>query len=211
MNQQDILFVVQVLSLIFLIIYVVKTWEMASATRRASEATEKSVNEMREARDSETAPYVVVYFDVPENRQLYLIIKNTGKSMAKNIKINFDPPIQTLHPELLTRVISSEGIPSLAPNCEIQTVIDSFRTYKETGPMTYKIQVTYYGGIDEKQRSASYIADLTIHRGIVTSNENIPTIGDIVQELKRLNGSHKELIAAIHSKRKVVSKRKFRY
>jgi hypothetical protein len=72
MKQDETLFTLQIInsilqffSLIFLIIYVIKTWEMASATRKAALATEKSVDELRKTRDQATAPYIVVYFDIP--------------------------------------------------------------------------------------------------------------------------------------------------
>lgn len=91
MKNEDVLFwvqvvgiVVQFLSLIFLIIYVIKTWEMAAATRVAAEATQGSVAEMREARDQQTAPYIIVYFDVPFGTSLiYLVVKNIGGSMLR--------------------------------------------------------------------------------------------------------------------------------
>lgn len=38
---------------------------MASATRRSALTAEKSVDEMKEARDQETAPYIVAHFEIP--------------------------------------------------------------------------------------------------------------------------------------------------
>jgi hypothetical protein len=58
-----LLLVLQVFSLIFLIIYVIKTWEMASATRAAAEASNRAVEHEREARLEALAPRVLVYFD----------------------------------------------------------------------------------------------------------------------------------------------------
>ena len=70
---------VQVATLIAVIVYVYKTWElatatkglatttqdMASATRHAAGIAEKTLGEMQEMRDQETAPYVIAYFDAP--------------------------------------------------------------------------------------------------------------------------------------------------
>lgn len=174
--QQTILFFVQILSLIFLIIYVVKTWEMASATRKAAEATEKSVLEMREQRDAEIAPYVVAYLDEqgPINGILSLVIKNTGKTVAKNVKVIFDPPLQTRFPDLLEWVLPPDGIPSIPPGYEIRTTLDSFVTYKETGPMKFTVTVTYFGGINNNVREDKYHIDLMLFRGIVHSVEHKP-------------------------------------
>jgi hypothetical protein len=175
-THQTILFFVQILSLIFLIIYVVKTWEMASATRKAAEATEKSVLEMREHRDAEIAPYVVASLDEqrPINGILSLVIKNTGKTVAKNVKLIFDPPLQTRYPDLLDWVLPSEGIPSIPPGYEIRTTLDNFVAYKKTGPMKFTVTVTYFGGINNNVREDSYHIDLMLFRGIVHSVENKP-------------------------------------
>ncbi len=156
-----------------MIIYVIKTWEMASATRKAAEATEKSVLEMREQRDAENAPYVVAFLDGqgPINGMLYLVIKNTGKTVAKNVKVIFDPPLQTKFPDFLNKVLPPNGIPSIPPGYEIKTTLDIFTTYKKSGPMAFDVTVIYSGGIIQKLREDNYHLDLEIFRGIVYSVE----------------------------------------
>jgi hypothetical protein len=92
---QIALLIIQIPTLIALIVYVIKTWEMATATRKAAEAAQSTLLEMREARDQETAPYVIAYFDVPnDTRSLDLVIKNIGKSMATNVTVSFDPQLK---------------------------------------------------------------------------------------------------------------------
>lgn len=167
------LLIIQIPTLIALIVYVIKTWEMASAARKSTEIAEKTLQEMKDARDEEIAPYVVAYLDVPDSdRQLYLIIKNTGKSMATDVKVTFDPPLQTPYPEMLERVLPKDGIPSLPPNYEIRTVIASFPKYKLSGPMVYNVNLVYYGGISNKPRTAKYVLDLSLHRGTVSAKES---------------------------------------
>ena len=91
-----ILLVVQILSLIFLIVYVIQTWRMAAATKRAAEASEKTLQEMKAMRDQETAPYVIVYFEIPSGTSLiYLIIKNIGKTVANGVRLEFNPPLKS--------------------------------------------------------------------------------------------------------------------
>lgn len=189
-TQQIILFFVQIASLVFLIIYVIKTWEMASATRKAAEATEKSVLEMREQRDTEIAPYVIAYLDGqgPINAMLYLVIKNTGKTVAKNVKVIFDPPLQTIFPDFLIKVLPPNGIPSIPPGYEIKTTLESFATYKKTGPMAFDVTVIYSGGISDKLREDNYHLDLEIFRGIVYSVESKP-VSETAKAIKKLNSS----------------------
>jgi hypothetical protein len=124
MNQQNILFVVQVLSLAFLIIYVIKTWHMASATRKAAEATERSVSELREARDQETAPFVIAYFDIPAGtRLLYLTVKNIGRSIATRVRLEFSPPLCASGSVRLDNLsLIKDGIESMPPGYELKCV-----------------------------------------------------------------------------------------
>jgi hypothetical protein len=90
-----ILGAVQIGSLIFLIIYVVKTWQMASATRRATETSDALLKEMRDTRDQERGPHLIIYFYVPEGvHAIMLMIKNVGRSSATDIKLVFDPPLK---------------------------------------------------------------------------------------------------------------------
>ncbi|RJS85980.1 hypothetical protein CW713_00895 [Methanophagales archaeon] len=52
-----ILAIVQIGTLIALIIYVIKTWQMASASKKSTEISEEILKEMKESRDQEIAPY----------------------------------------------------------------------------------------------------------------------------------------------------------
>ena len=169
-------FYVQIATLIALIIYVIDTRRMASASRKSAEIAEKTLLEMKEQRDAEIAPYVVAYLDDqgPINGILSLVIKNTGKTVAKNVKIIFDPPLQTRYPDLLERVLPPDGILSIPPDYEIRTTLDSFVTYKKSGTMAFTVTVTYLGGMDNKLREDKYHLDLTLFRGIVYSIETKP-------------------------------------
>jgi hypothetical protein len=169
-------FYVQIATLIALIIYVIDTRRMASASRKSAEIAEKALLEMKEQRDAEIAPYVVAYLDEqgPIKGILSLVIKNTGKTVAKNVKIIFDPPLQTRFPDLLERVLPPDGIPSIPPGYEIRTTLDSFEAYKNTGPMAFIVTVTYFGGMSNELREDKYHIDLMLFRGIVYSTESKP-------------------------------------
>jgi len=173
---QIALLLLQIPTLIALIVYVIKTGEMASASRKSTEIAEKTLLEMREQRDAEIAPNIIVYLDGQGeiNGLLYLVIKNTGKTVARNVKVIFDPPLPTRYPELLQRVLPIDGIPSIPPDYEIKTTIDSFEDYKKSSPMAFTVNVTYYGGITDKPREEIFHLDLTLFRGIVKSIEQKP-------------------------------------
>jgi hypothetical protein len=206
-TQQTILFFVQVASLVFLVIYVITTWKMATATRKAAEATEKSVLEMREQRDAEVAPYIVAYLDGQGaiNGILYLIIKNTGKTVAKNVKVVFDPPLHTRFPDLLNKVLPPDGIPSIPPGYEIKTTLDNFVSYKKSKPMAFDVTVTYSGGISNKLREDKYHLDLELFRGIVYSVENKPP-SETAKAIEELNSSTESVVEELQKVSAAISK-----
>jgi len=90
-----LLVIIQILTLIFLIIYVIKTWHIASANRESAEISKMILLEMKEVREAESAPYVVVYFELPYGEHvIHLIIKNIGKTSALDVRLAFDPTIR---------------------------------------------------------------------------------------------------------------------
>jgi hypothetical protein len=185
--------VVQFLTLVGLAIYVYKTWQMASATRQAAEATRRSAElsqdvlaEMREARAQETAPYVLVYLDMPYSPTnyglIYLVITNTGKTVAKNIKFKFEPTLQSafgnqVHDFHMPAL--KEGLGSLVPNQEIRTVFDSITNYsdrmaKHNGgkpPMKYTAKVSYTGGLSEKPIESEHVLDISMFEEVWRAEE----------------------------------------
>lgn len=195
-TQQTILFFVQITSLVFLIIYVIKTWEMASATRKAAEATEKSVLEMRETRDQETAPFVIAYFDIQmESNLIYLVVKNIGRTVASQISLTFTPELQssnTSHPISEVGFIKN-GIDSMPPNYEIKTIVDSINVYfsNEDLPFKYNVEITYYGGIESKKRTSKQQLDLSANKGI--SHIRNKTINNLVEEFEKFIKEEREI------------------
>lgn len=188
-TQQTILFFVQIASLIFLIIYVVKTWEMASATRKAAEATEKSVLELIETRDQETAPYIIAYFDVQtETSMIYLVVKNIGSTVATQVKLVFTPELKSSRDNGLLKEVGfiKDGIESMPPNYEIRTLVDSSPAYFGNNelPLKYNVNIKYYGGIDSKQRTASQLLDLSANKGV--SYVRNKTMGNLVNVVEKL-------------------------
>src|SRR5262249_13529785 len=129
---ESVLAGVQILSLLALIIYVIKTWHMASAALKSATVAEQTLQELKDARDQETAPQVVAYFDVPRRRRtIDLVIKNIGKTTAHNVKLKFDPVLKSSIEQVQIEdlVLFKEGIGSMPPGYEIRTVFDSVISY----------------------------------------------------------------------------------
>src|SRR5688572_19873570 len=83
---------VQAASLTFLVIYVIKTWQMASAARDAAKASADAVRESADARAEALAPRILVYFDGTSSLAAQVVIQNAGSGTAANLRLDFAPP-----------------------------------------------------------------------------------------------------------------------
>jgi hypothetical protein len=178
--------IIQLLTLVGLIIYVIKTWQIASATRDAAQATnhsaelsEKVIEEMKASRIQESAPQVIIYIDMPDssNWALYLVAKNIGKSVAKEVQFNFDPPLMCgfgNEPHECDIWFVNKGIRSLAPGQEIRAFLDVIQNYfgemaeklDPRLPTAYNVQVTYHGGLQTQPIIFDQVIDLSMFEGI---------------------------------------------
>jgi len=190
-----LLLLTQILTLIFLIVYVVKTWHIASATKESAKATEKSadisrqtLDEMKESRDQETAPYVVVYFDVLSYPQLILLaVKNIGKSIANNVKLEFDPQLKSSIKPINEASFIKNGIGSMPPGYEILAILDGPNYFMDiSNPLIYKVKVSYSGGILSEPRFNEYVLDLT---ALKLTPLGFKTMTNLVNKIEELTKS----------------------
>jgi len=201
-----VLAVVQILSLVALVIYVIKTWHMASATKNSAEAAQKTLDELRDGRDQETAPYVVIYFEVsPQTHLIYLVIKNIGKTIANNIKLVFEPPLRSTHAafQMHELALMKDGISSMPPGYEIRTVFDSAITYFGSPdlPVLFKVNVSYSGGLRQDERVYPQTLDLQMLKGLVLAHEKgidevVAILDKLVQQLSVANSLRSERLSA---------------
>lgn len=201
-TRETILLIVQFASLIGLIVYVVKTAEVAKQTRKSARAMEKSIDEMVADRDQEFAPYIVIYFDMQTDSPIFdLVVKNTGKSIADNIKINFDPPLQTSlkNYDLSKLSFIHQAIPAMPPGYELRTAFDRLesRLESDTLPKIYKVQVTYFGGLSQKLRQLEYLLDINTFQGILETH--ISSLSDLTHAVEEIPEEIKALRAAVEA------------
>lgn len=146
--------------------------EMAKITEESFDISEKILNEMKETRDAETAPYVFAYFDhVEEDNEtkLFLVIKNAGKGIARDIKINIEPELQngnTYSLKHIKQIINN--MPPLPPSGEIRHAFALTTQYFKTTPplpQNYKIQISFNGGINKSTRTVEQEISLDFFRG----------------------------------------------
>jgi hypothetical protein len=92
------------------------------------------VKEARELRQEQARPFVVVDFEPEQSPFVELVVANSGKTMARNVRINVEPPLEssldTVMPVAKLKMFT-EGIPSLAPGKRMVTLFDSMIDRKD--------------------------------------------------------------------------------
>jgi len=193
--------IVQILTLIALVIYVIKTWQIASASKKSTEVSEGILKEMKESRDQEVAPYVVAYFDIPYGMPLiYLIVRNAGKSVAKDVKLEFQPPLKNSNGEAINDIpFIKEGIGSIPPESEIKTFFDTAISYfknKEL-PLTYTVKVSYSGGLWPATRNEEQIMDLSAFKSVYINMKGMHELVKEVEKLVKYNEEVKQKLGKV--------------
>ncbi len=197
--EQIIITIIQAVTLLAVIIYTIYTARMASAARASAEAANNTVKEMKEAREQENAPYVVVYFDIPQNKHIInLVIKNVGKSIATDVKLRFTPVLTSTIYEIEDTSLIKNGIRSLPPNYELRTLFDA--TVNRFGnaalPMTYTVEVSYTGGLVKDRIMSIQTLDLSMFFGLMKMNEKgqdelVKAVEDIAKHTREINNNLK--------------------
>lgn len=89
--------------------------------------TRKSVNESIKSREESNSAEVIAYIKA-EYHRMYIIIENVGSTIATNIKINTNKPLENSRGKLFD---DFKEIKSLPPNYHIKTYFDETYDYKE--------------------------------------------------------------------------------
>ena len=191
-----IMFVIQLLSLIALVVYVIKTAEVAQGTWKSAQAMDRSVAEMVEDRDQQIAPYVMVFFDHQTDSPIFdLVIKNTGRTAARDVEVTFEPPLQTSlkNYDIEQLAFIHQVIPTLPPEYEIRASVDVIDNALKsvTLPKQYRVKVTYSGGIKAEKREAEYILDLNIFNGILETHTR--SLTDLTKAVEKISDKLDEL------------------
>jgi hypothetical protein len=115
----------------------------------AARYARNQVAEARELRKEQARPFVVVDFEPEEPPFVNLVIANLGRTMARNVRIEVDPPFDSSvyrsDPVPLAKLkLFTEGIPALAPGKRIVLLFDQMIHREELDlPLTYGVRLTY--------------------------------------------------------------------
>ena len=128
------------------------------------------VKEARRLREEQTRPFVVVDFEPIEIHGFFdLVVKNTGPTMARDVTIDFDPPIRsaTEHDTPIAELkVFKDGIPTLAPGKEYRMHYAFGPRHHESGlPDEYRARVRY----SDQERRRSFDEEMDLDLGLYWS------------------------------------------
>ena len=101
-------------------------WTTALVAALAAWFARHQVLEARTTREEQAQPFIVVDFEPSEawSGLMNLVIRNTGQTLAKDVLVRFDPPLQTTLSEANGQFwtekssLIREGIPAMPPGRE---------------------------------------------------------------------------------------------
>lgn len=91
----------------------------------------------------ERRPYLIADFN-SDNSELSFILKNIGKSPAKDVKISIEPDIIKFDGYSLNKSIFSKPINFFPPQKVVETWIERTSKYFDKNPDEYKVTLNYY-------------------------------------------------------------------
>jgi hypothetical protein len=147
------------------------------------------VREARELRKDEARPYVMVDFEPDRSPLVNLVVANLGRTMARNVRIEVDPPFDSSvyrsGPVPLAKFkLFSEGIPSLAPGKRIVLLFDQMLDREKLQlPDSYRVRLSYEwdGG---EPLSEELRLDLDLYRPL--RRVQLGTVHDLSETLNKI-------------------------
>ena len=189
---------VQMATLVAILVYVSATNRMAQATRDGAKASEAAVEEMRQARDLETRPYVLLRPHVALDGSICLLLRNYGRSAAFDVTFATDPPIRSSD----TRIkgldnLLTHGLSYLPPDQQMSLLWGDMRELMAQHPAPSSVvTLRYRGGVGDAERCETFTICLEELRGVLFHSQEpllniaheIHTLGEAVGRQRRGHG-----------------------
>jgi hypothetical protein len=126
---------------------------------------------------------------------VYLRVHNIGTTIARDVKIKFNKPLQSSRDgviDIADSPVFRDGIPMMAPDRKISVLFDSYvdRAQRRSElPMRYEVSVEYSDTEGKRYRDPAYPLDLDMYEGSSLPPKNISDLVDrvdnMVNEMKK--------------------------
>jgi hypothetical protein len=163
-----------------------ESWEEQSRLARESQA--EQARQAQELREEQARPFVIVDFD-HVSALFFLVIENVGRTMARNVTIEFDKPLTTTHggSKLDEAVLFREPIPALPPGKKIRVPFDTLPGRKQSGlPLTYEVTLRYEGPTGRRYgEGEEYRLDMGIYGVVSMGPKGLPELVGEAEKLRQ--------------------------
>jgi hypothetical protein len=163
----------------------------------------RQVREARRLREAQAQPFVVVDFEADQQTQaIYIVISNSGGTMARDVHLAFRPSITSsfdgnanvVPPRDLKPL--KEGIASLPPGKRIRVMFDIFtQRSADVYPDVYNVHVTFRAPALDRRLSDDTVLDLGVYRNVMHPIRR--DLHDVHERLKELVKQATELRKAL--------------
>jgi hypothetical protein len=163
----------------------------------------RQVREARRLREAQVQPFVVVDFEADQQTQaIYIVISNGGSTMARDVRLTFEPPLtssldsnQNVVPPRDLKPLS-EGIASLPPGKQIRVMFDMFtQRAADAYPDVYNVHVSFRAPALKRRLSDDTVLDLGVFRNVLHPIRQ--DVHDVHARLKELVAETKKLREAL--------------
>lgn len=149
------------------------------------------VLEARTVREDQARPFVIVDIQpsVVWQNILNLTVENIGKTLARDVRIAFDPPLRSSMKDndLSNSLMLTEGIPSMPPGRRVTALFDLSHDRLSAGlPLRFRAEVSCKDAHGRKQESLGYTIDLEFLYGLEQVTEyGTHQIADALRKIEK--------------------------
>jgi hypothetical protein len=166
------------------------------------------VLQARRLREEQARPFVIVDFE--PGFLVYLTVENIGRTMARDVSIRFDKPLEstlTGPREIDESPLLRKPIPTLPPGRKIRVLFDQYAARLEAKlPLTYDVTLRYKGPLGKKAWEHPYRLDLGIYLGSQGPPKGLPElvteVENIRKELQKWRGGTRGLLVQAIDRRR---------
>jgi hypothetical protein len=184
---------------------VVKTWEIAKATRDAAVVSASSIAEMRLSREAATAPHVAIYFSAASTTFAEIVLENFGEGTAANVRCSFEPPLQST---MNGNPAQFFAVPKwLPPRSRLSHGFDTWMHYLPSKlPRRYQVTVEYSDVSLTKAYKIEYVLDASSFEHMLKwEQKGLHELVKVADDLKSQLGSSLDRAQQVEDARDRVS------
>lgn len=168
--------------------------DQAVSARDAAETAQRQLALAEQVRREQVEPYVVVDIRPSDhvNRIFLLVIENIGPTVARNVRVHFEPPLARVGESDPSRrwkpirdsSLLTSGIPTMPPGHRMEWIFDvTHERLSSNLPVEYTVTVDADGPID-KVETLTYKIDLRMYGGL--NKLGVKGLHDGVKSLDKL-------------------------